>query len=541
MFKKTLLALSIASLSSAAFAGVSTMSANGTGVGELGIGDTTDNDSSIVVSAEGVQAELLLDLGSKVDLAKDGTPDQAAVLTFAIGDVATTLLQYASVDKIRLTLTGADFNPATSLVASVNAADNTADDDLVASAGSGVPKFTASNVVEFTYEGDGSNIAAADTITISGLVLANFSKSAGSRVTAKLEVVSNVGGQVIDTASATLVNVQSQIASFVSSSQRFNGVVDVTQDRMLFENLVDQDTLVVKTLTDVVDAYSVDMTASAPIYTVKGDFSFLDSDGNGELDAGVTVTAAGANKFTFAEDFQSVKVEMAALAAHDGLALDITPMTLTIKTDGERVLPVGSFTTDSTFNYNDAAANVRAYARNDINSGLWVLNGTSVNVPYIPVGFDNLSPNIEIANSTIDGDITLEGFDQNGNEYGPIKLDFQAKADTVTKVSEANIVDAFGLTEGTKLSLTLTVNAPKGISVYPYYRENDVRVSLPTSQYRAVQCVASGTIATTQTDADPAKSAGAAVTDTDGAGTTAALVYGNTSGTVSTSCTKDFN
>jgi hypothetical protein len=284
-----------------------------------------------------------------------------------------------------------------------------------------------------------------------------------------------------------------------------------------------------------VNLLQADLAASAPIVTAKGDFSFLDSDGDGKLDAKTSIKV-GADNADLNDDLTEATYESAALAwDHEGGA---TFITFDVTTDGDREIPVQSFLVDASLSYKDAKGTAHAITIEDSFFGSWGLNGTNVNVPYLPVGFGTLSANVEIANeSSIDADISLAGFDQNGMEYGPVKIDKKAMSDTVTKVSESDIVDAFGLTEGTKLSLTVTVNSPSGISVYPYYRENDVRVSLPTSQYRAVKCEASGTVSTTTYNGADTAVVGTTARDytsNDG-------VYGLTSGTISTQCTEDFN
>lgn len=512
MFKKSLIALSIFTAVGANAAAVSTLTTNGTGVDKDGvIGGSNENNTAIVISSEGTQGQnsTFLNMAdgtnqdvSATDAAGPSRGDVGnAEIAFTIG--SAKLAQYASLKSIRVTLTGATINPASDLKADVvaAAAGNAGDHSDIASDLSDV-KFPAANVVEFTYAppaGTGADLAEDDLFYLSGLAIDVEATTPGTQITAQVEMISSVGDQVIDTATTVLGQFVSQVFAGPTAAGRFNNVIDVTEDRLLFTNGTASDTVTFTAQTQMVDMNSANLTTSTPEYVVKGDFSFLDADGNGKLDAGMTVSANNSGEVEIAEDFQSITVTQAALAAHNGATKQTSTQSLTIETDEETVLPVQSFTVDTSFTFSDFPGSARPFSSTGGNAGQWTLNGTSVNVPYIPVGFDNLSPNVEISNASIDADITLEGFDQNGNEYGPVKLDFQSKADTVTKVSEAAIVDAFDLTEGTKLSLTVTVNAPTGVSLYPYYRENDVRVSLPTSQYRSVQCKASGTISTTET------------------------------------------
>jgi len=121
-------------------------------------------------------------------------------------------------------------------------------------------------------------------------------------------------------------------------------------------------------------------------------------------------------------------------------------------------------------------------------AGQWELNASVVNVPYLPVGY-GLTPNIEIANAgSTDAAISLEAFDQFGNEYPRKEISVVAKKNSVTKVSEADMQAAFGIGAGVprKLSVTVVVDADaEDITLVPYYRQGDSRMGVITDQYKA--------------------------------------------------------
>jgi len=122
-----------------------------------------------------------------------------------------------------------------------------------------------------------------------------------------------------------------------------------------------------------------------------------------------------------------------------------------------------------------------------VDAGLWQLDAAVVNVPYLPVGY-GLTPNVEVANeSSKDASIQIRGFDQNGKVYKAVTLPFAAKKTAVTKVSEADIKTAFGITDAEKVKLSVTFILdvePTQITLAPYYRQNESRVNVMSDQYK---------------------------------------------------------
>lgn len=123
----------------------------------------------------------------------------------------------------------------------------------------------------------------------------------------------------------------------------------------------------------------------------------------------------------------------------------------------------------------------------NVDAGQWQLDAAVVNVPYLPVGY-GLTPNVEVANeSSKDASIQIRGFDQNGKVYKTVALPFAAKKTAVTKVSEADIKAAFGITDAEKVKLSVTFILdvePTQITLAPYYRQNESRVNVMSDQYK---------------------------------------------------------
>lgn len=121
----------------------------------------------------------------------------------------------------------------------------------------------------------------------------------------------------------------------------------------------------------------------------------------------------------------------------------------------------------------------------DIDAGEWRIDASTVNVPYLPVGY-GLTANVEIANQgNSDAEISVEAIDNKGVKYGPVVLPMVAGKSTVTKVSEDSLMAAFGITDKRKLSVTFFLDAnPADITLAPYYKEGESRINVITDQYK---------------------------------------------------------
>lgn len=176
----------------------------------------------------------------------------------------------------------------------------------------------------------------------------------------------------------------------------------------------------------------------------------------------------------------------AAVAPATGVAGNIA---VAFTSDILKTFPTGSLTVDRSVEYTKVTAltnPVFDYIK-DADFGKFQLDASVVNVPYLPVGY-GLSPNVEVANAgSTDAAIQLEGFDHNGVAYGPVAISTVAKKGAVTKVSEKNIQEAFGLSADTghKLSVTFVLDADaEDITLAPYYRQNESRVNVMSDQYK---------------------------------------------------------
>jgi hypothetical protein len=183
----------------------------------------------------------------------------------------------------------------------------------------------------------------------------------------------------------------------------------------------------------------------------------------------------------------TLRLSLAALDLTDTAGgNNVLTLTATYADGGAEVIPQTDFTVDVTLDDTagtDALSNGLVFASN-VNAGEWQLDASVVNVPYLPVGFENLSANVEYSNhGNTAAEIQIEAFDSDGNEYAGSLADAAAK--TVTKYSEDEIMDALGLTEKTKLNITFISDADaEDVSIVPYYRDGESRVQSINDQYK---------------------------------------------------------
>lgn len=130
---------------------------------------------------------------------------------------------------------------------------------------------------------------------------------------------------------------------------------------------------------------------------------------------------------------------------------------------------------------------------NKLNGGEWAIDATIINVPYLPVGFDGTNSTVILANEgALDTDVIVTAIDQNGMTYGPVNLNAGTgfagglPAQTVSKVSDAFLMDLLSAAAGTKLSVTFNIDANEGVvNGYAYTQKAGTgRSEVSSSQQR---------------------------------------------------------
>ncbi|NRD74683.1 hypothetical protein HQQ94_15930 [Shewanella sp. VB17] len=312
------------------------------------------------------------------------------------------------------------------------------------------------------------------------------------------------GNDVVDLSGATSVTYASETAGAVAI-EAGTGVVaeEVSQFAFSvptkFDQLIDRTVLTQFADTTVADQlqYTINNNEAleASLSIVSG-FVVLDGTFTGLVSV---ANAAGTNDFatgSFADPGNPVvsagfdELTMALIVAEIGaVGADVTEdIDFALVTAATDIPETGAITASLLLTPSNGGAAEFTVASN-IAAGEWALDSSIVNVPYLPVGF-GLTPNVEIANEmATNSDIQIRGFDQNGVVYPLTMLPFQANANTVTKVSEADIETAFGLAADskTKLSVTFVIDADADkISVAPYYRQNESRINVLSDQYKGI-------------------------------------------------------
>jgi hypothetical protein len=418
----------------------------------------TVSSTEVELSAEGVAAGVVATgQNLSIDVVVDETHPSASVITLTFDD---------KVDLTGLTTTGTVDNTATSGLG------NGGDVDFNYGTGS----FTFDNVV-------------IDTTTDPDAQTISFQVNLGNALTADSAFRVIIGGSTVDISGASTLSyssVDAADAAIESGSDTiavektqfsyevttsFDGVIERLNRKLFTETADDVDVATVTFTND--EGLLASLGTITAVASMTGTFTGLAS---GDL---VVTTAAGTA--TLNGDKDEFTNAITALEISDAGADNV--YTFTFDETGTADIPVSGdieialvvSTPDSTLDYTFSG-----------NAGEWVVDGSTVNVPYLPVGY-GLSPNIEIANEGADASISISGFDQNGIEYGPVELSKMAAANAVTKISEADLQAAFGLatTGKHKLSVTFVLDADAAdITLAPYYKEGISRVNVMSDQYK---------------------------------------------------------
>jgi hypothetical protein len=342
MFKKTLLALAVAGVTSTAYAGSITKSVTE----ETGAGTTTKGAAvAAIVAAADSCATAATAAGVTLDLDGNVHDDGAVNDTITIVDTATGVLssttsvvmtgtdtcdvtiadEQKTASAVKTSLEGATengVNVTAALIAGVGGFQEESTITITVTGGqideaASVSATLASNANGgtgvYVIEGIANNSILFRTTTasagqeiaeLSGLVVTPDSGSTEVSISA---VTQNTAAIVIDEAPETqVVQIAKQYTGTVTS--KFDGIIDVQEERISlavdaddnFNELVtdqtnvqaiDEDTLVVKTTLNTGDG---NLDATVQEFTITGDFSWmvdLDADEDGDVESAEILTA----------------------------------------------------------------------------------------------------------------------------------------------------------------------------------------------------------------------------------------------------------
>ena len=459
MFKKTLLALAIAGMSIGSQAATSLkVDAVATTATGVTVTDGSGADKQITVSAQGVAGAGSIDFGANLGL--------QLVIDDADGDKG-----YNTMKSVTVTLSNGTFHPSSA--PTINFMED-ADASVVVFGTPlvGVVSYPAAgNQVVFTFDAadrtsmiaetgsNGTTASSADTFIalIAGLAVSN-DLAAGTDINATVEIISEVGATVIDTASVKFASVVNQFS--VTVTDTLTDKLNVAKGRKQFvtgdagaaAGLVNltQDTTVnlVQTAIDLNAAVSAGATSDDLTVSINGDFTYADADADDKVDTNFTATG-------YQKGGQSLKVITTSPSITAAAATDAT--SFNVVTDGNVALSSQSFTYDLSVSYNNASLTDGVYTASG-SVGSWTLNGATASVPFMPFG-DAFSQSITVTNvGSVDGAIVVDWFFNGTEATTPLTL--TAAANSVTDISAEvrALAAANGITGNA--ALKIIINSP---------------------------------------------------------------------------------
>lgn len=284
-------------------------------------------------------------------------------------------------------------------------------------------------------------------------------------------------GDVLDnsgTRTATLAEAKTQFGT-ATINTKFDATIDVAQMRKAFVGASNDSmmwTITNPTTTGWLNMATVN-ASNGTLATIVGEAGKMNGVKVGQWSAGGTRT------FTEAE--AKLVVSYGGMKTND--TITFTPPT----GDSAIVLETQKFSAKLEYNYTSAGAQAGSKLIGaSLDAGEWKLNGATVNIPYMPYGA-SASQILYVSNAgTQDGDISVTVFDDKGNFYdlGVVGVSGKQRVTKLaglinTKLSEAGF-------NGTKASITVTVNAPAAdITVYASYNiGGSDRGFVNTDQYK---------------------------------------------------------
>jgi len=435
MFKKTILAVGLASVAATA-ASASTLVVSGAT-------SPAAKKTGLKIGGALIPGSDVIDLGKN----KDNR------LIFTVQGTSSKAAAYAnSLKQIDVVLTNGAISPASSITADWGGVSmgNTPNATVTFPTANTIRLTTAVSTVDA--------IVSGSTLLISGLKILPQTIETSGTVNANLTAVSNVADGTIDSASAVVATYINEFVGKVGTL--FDGVIDVAKDQKGYTTGVqDFAGLTLENLS--ADKY--DVTAVTGVFTFNGDFSFLDTDGDGKLETKEgSLTTSGS--MTLATPAKALNAVSGSIASISGVSTALLLVNASGLTDALVISPQ-SFTGSIDASYTRDSKTVKVPVASGLALGKWTLNAASNTVDVLPFG-PGLAHSITVINpGKLDADIsvTLTG---NGTSVTE-KLTVAAKAESATEIG--SLVSAVAAKGGMTLaSVTVVVDA-KDVKVKGLY------------------------------------------------------------------------
>ena len=450
LMNKSLIALAVVAASSSAMATNTVVISTNDAVGNRGCitldsnGNETAQDC-LAASAEGIAlGNTAFALSALTDLL-----DADPVANIVAGDLitlnldATTQALATGTARVSVQLSGATFGLDAVSVFNDNTADNgNATGDLKLANGTALvaaaEDYTVSLVsltelaIDFANDVDLSSAGLdIDSLILGGLSINGADLESGNEVEVTVAVQAQISSLYtnIGSASTTLVEVRNQLGASITTANRAALDINAT-DMMSFTNSVTDDTFTITVADNTMNFVPADDSTDTTV-TVTGDFSFLDADADEAIDSGNTVKV-GATPVTFADDFQSFTYP-------EALGIDGTTGGSTIAVDfsfdGAREIPVMTADAAVAFSYISGSATGGTFSATALTAVNWALEGQTFDIDYMPYG-TSISQIIYVTNPTsVEADITVTVYDEDGTKYGPTLIAAKATALGVTSIA----------------------------------------------------------------------------------------------------------
>ena len=419
-------------------------------------------------------AALTYTTGASQVVGVEGTVENSAVALAAItvASPAGSAGIYASFNGLTINLSGATFNPATSIGLVIVAADDfdnngsavtttlAGGDFNVTFSSTSTAKIvlTTSGLEKFDATTEGDLEAGINTFAISGININSSAIANKAEVTATVSTDSNIPNTPLESGSSVVAVGATQFKATTIAAERFSKEIDVASERKEWSTAVTTtDSVTISLASADVALNRADASAKKATVTLKGDFSWLDGDSDGKLDTGNSIKV-GATDATLATDLQSASFTTANLAAFTGTgtAGDVD-VKFDVVTNGDNIIPVIGYSADVSFDY-VVGAFTQTFAATGVNAGAWKLNGDGAFISFLPFGAA-FSQSVTITNTgSVVGDISVDWYVD--GTVVPTTLTTKAGAKAVTDISSElrDIAAANGVTGN--VALNIVVNSP---------------------------------------------------------------------------------
>jgi hypothetical protein len=298
---------------------------------------------------------------------------------------------------------------------------------------------------------------------------------------------------VIESGCSTISEVASQFSFLVT--QEFDGKIErVAQDsfaRKSDNNVNTQDTLKFKLSNN--EELAAALTVANATVVLEGDFTAVTA--NTVSDANIGTTALATAPVPTADD---ITFELAASEiTNEGVAVEVVT-NFDANDNGNAITIPQTGDIDATVTFIDATSTSGTTTGTEVSldvadAGSWSLDATVINVPYLPLGFTDTSASVHVAN---DGSNEANVMATIITYCDALKLDTcvdqersesvdlgTVPANTVAKLRQGFLMEEFGITEATKVSITFNIDADaEDISAYATVQNGEGRTEVSNSQ-----------------------------------------------------------